>query len=125
MDTGLLVQLWQGLLFLGLSTMTKISFIKSLALLSAIAFPMVVQAMGGPSGPTVKFNVQGHLGEIIVNPYEIAPLTAIIRNGGYQIKNAHVTIEPKIGVKRFHIMFLKEICSLMAVFRFLASIRIM
>lgn len=92
-----MVQLWQGLLFLGLSTMTKISFIKSLALLSAIAFPMVVQAMGGPSGPTVKFNVQGHLGEIIVNPYEIAPLTAIIRNGGYQIKNAHVTIEPKIG----------------------------
>ena len=73
------------------------SAVKSLALMVAVAAPIAAQAMGGPSGPTVKFNVQGHLGEIIVNPYEIAPLTAIIRNGGYQIKDAHVTIEPKMG----------------------------
>ena len=32
-----------------------------------------------------------------MNPYKIAPLTAIIRNGGYVIQNASVRIIPKEG----------------------------
>ena len=51
--------------------------------------------MGGASGPKTTYEVQGHLGEIVVNPYEVAPLTAIIRNGGYQILDARVTVLPK------------------------------
>ena len=54
-------------------------------------------AAGGSSGPRVSFGVQGNLGEIIVNPYRIAPLTAIIRNGGYEILDAVVRIVPKEG----------------------------
>ena len=57
----------------------------------------VAKAAGGASGPRVSFGVQGHLGEIIVNPYRIAPLTAIIRNGGYEITEATVRIVPKEG----------------------------
>ncbi len=52
-------------------------------------------ASGGSSGPNVAFSAQGHLGEVIVNPYKIAPLTAIIRNGGYGIDEAEVRIVPK------------------------------
>ena len=37
-------------------------------------------ALGGPSGPNVKFDVQGTLGEVVNNPYDIAPLTSVIRN---------------------------------------------
>ena len=59
------------------------------------ATPLLACAMGGPSGPKVGYEIQGHLGEVIVNPYETAPLTAIIRNGGYVIKDAKVTVMPK------------------------------
>ncbi len=66
------------------------------AALAALVLPSAaVMAMGGPSGPKVTYEVQGHLGEIVVNPYEVAPLTAIIRSGGYQIESARVTILPK------------------------------
>lgn len=40
---------------------------------------------------------QGHIGEVIVNPYKIAPLTAIVRTGGYVVKNASVRVVPKKG----------------------------
>lgn len=56
------------------------------ALAGAIGSMLPMQsalASGGSSGPHVSFGTQGHIGEIIVNPYNIAPLTAIIRNGGY------------------------------------------
>ena len=52
-------------------------------------------AMGGPSGPKTDYPVPGKIGEVIVNPYKIAPLTAIIRNGGYELKDIKVTIVPK------------------------------
>ncbi len=52
-------------------------------------------AAGGSSGPRVSFAAQGKLGEVIVNPYRIAPLTAIIRNGGYELTEATVRIVPK------------------------------
>ncbi|HAB82378.1 MAG TPA: aryl-sulfate sulfotransferase, partial [Sutterella wadsworthensis] len=35
------------------------------------------------------------IGEVFVNPYKIAPLTAVIGNGGYELRNASVRIVPK------------------------------
>lgn len=54
-------------------------------------------AFGGPSGPATIYKKQGAIGELKMNPYKIAPLTAIIRNGGYVIQNASVRIIPKEG----------------------------
>ena len=69
----------------------------ALAGVAALGTSSVALASGGSSGPTVGYVTQGHIGEIIVNPYRIAPLTAVIRNGGYVIKNATVRILPKQG----------------------------
>ena len=52
-------------------------------------------ASGGPSGPNVAFRSTGNIGEVIVNPFKVSPLTAVIRNGGYEIHNAVVRIVPK------------------------------
>ena len=52
-------------------------------------------AAGGPSGARVNFPVQGHIGEVVVNPYKIAPLTAVIRNGGYVLTDVTVKVLPK------------------------------
>lgn len=57
--------------------------------------PVVVMAIGGASGPAVDYEIQGKIGEVIMNPYEIAPLTAIIKNGGYLLKDVTVRIVPK------------------------------
>lgn len=68
------------------------------ALAAAIAgtLPLgTAHAVGGPSGAHVSFGVQGSIGEIIVNPYRIAPLTAVIRNGGYELTEATVRVVPK------------------------------
>ena len=54
-------------------------------------------ASGGSSGPAVAFRSTGNIGEVIVNPYKVAPLTAVIRNGGYEIHNASVRVLPKQG----------------------------
>lgn len=56
-----------------------------------------VFAAGGSSGPAVKYPKQGQIGEVINNPYKIAPLTAIIRNGGYSLDNVKVHVVPKEG----------------------------
>ena len=61
------------------------------------AVPMSAFAFGGPSGPATIYKKQGAIGELKMNPYKIAPLTAIIRNGGYVIQNATVRIIPKEG----------------------------
>ena len=71
-------------------------------LLSAAACAMMTatgaMAMGTPSGfAVVGFNKQGSLGEVIVNPYKIAPLTAVIKNGGYELLSAAVRVVPKEG----------------------------
>ncbi|MBM6704383.1 aryl-sulfate sulfotransferase [Sutterella massiliensis] len=63
---------------------------------AAAAVPMVAHAFGGPSGPSTIYKKQ-KIGEVIMNPYKIAPLTAIIRNGGYELRNASVRIVPKEG----------------------------
>ncbi|NLK67475.1 MAG: aryl-sulfate sulfotransferase [Campylobacteraceae bacterium] len=54
-------------------------------------------AIGGASGPRTDYAVQGVIGEVVMNPYDIAPLTAVIKNGGYSIKDATVRIVPKEG----------------------------
>ncbi|MDO5046387.1 aryl-sulfate sulfotransferase [Campylobacter sp.] len=54
-------------------------------------------AIGGASGPHIDYAVTGKLGEVVVNPYDSAPLTAVIKNGGYSISKAKVTIVPKPG----------------------------
>ncbi|WP_455940146.1 aryl-sulfate sulfotransferase [Helicobacter fennelliae] len=73
--------------------------VSSLVVVGAIAssVPNVVLAIGGASGPKLTYNIPGKIGEIIVNPYGIAPLTAIIKNGGYELKNAKVTVVGKKG----------------------------
>ena len=72
-------------------------FMGTIAALVAGTFSGTAAAAGGSSGPRVTFAAQGKLGEIIVNPYKIAPLTAIIKNGGYEITEATVRIVPKKG----------------------------
>ena len=62
-----------------------------------IAAPSAVLAVGGPSGTQVNFQAQGKIGEVFVNPYRIAPLTAIIGNGGYELKDVSVRVVPKKG----------------------------
>ena len=62
-----------------------------------LSLPPPAAAVGGPSGTKVEFPRQGELGEVVLNPYDIAPLTAVIRNGGKVLEKAHVRIVPKTG----------------------------
>ncbi len=52
-----------------------------LAAVLSMGISSAVLAAGGSSGPAVKYAKQGQIGEVITNPYRIAPLTAIIRSG--------------------------------------------
>ena len=52
------------------------------AVAAAWSLPGTASASGGGSDPNVQYAVQGKIGEVITNPYKIAPLTAVIRNGG-------------------------------------------
>ena len=63
----------------------------------AMSLSVMSVAEAGPSGPKVGFQAQGNLGEVIVNPYKIAPLTAVIRNGGYDVLEATVRVVPKLN----------------------------
>lgn len=63
---------------------------------ASAAFPLAAHAFGGPSGASTIYKKQA-IGEVITNPYKICPLTAIIRNGGYELRNASVRIVPKEG----------------------------
>ena len=54
-------------------------------------------AVGGSSGPHVTYPTSGKIGAVIMNPYKIAPLTAVIRNGGYALSDITVRIVPKEG----------------------------
>ena len=69
----------------------------AIALAAGFGLPAAVQASGGGSGPAVTYVAPGQIGEIVVNPYKIAPLTAVIKNGGYQLKDATVRVVPKQG----------------------------
>lgn len=37
--------------------------------ISAMAIAFAAQAGGGPSGPEVTYPTQGHIGEVVVNPF--------------------------------------------------------
>ena len=68
-----------------------------LASVLIVGVPSVALAAGGASGPKVGYVAVGEIGEIVVNPYGIAPLTAVIKNGGYVLQNAKVSVEGKRG----------------------------
>ena len=70
----------------------------------------MVLAIGGPSGPKLDYSVTGKLGEVVMNPYGIAPLTAVIKNGGYYVTNAKVTIVPKEGGQTISYMVSDKHC---------------
>ena len=61
----------------------------------AAAMPFAAFAIGGPSGAKIDYHTQGHLGEVMMNPYGIAPLTAIVRDAGYTVKDVTVRVLPK------------------------------
>ena len=54
-------------------------------------------AIGGASGPHVTYPTSGKIGAVNMNPYGIAPLTAVIKNGGYELSDVTVRIVPKEG----------------------------
>ena len=89
----------------------------------AAAFAAPSHAVGGPSGLKVGYAVQGTLGETIVNPYGLAPLTAVIRNGGYVLKHATVRIVPKEGARRSSTTLARRPCARTAEFPSSASTR--
>lgn len=74
---------------------TLSSFALAVALLGGLSTAAL--AIGGPSGAHIDYGIPGKIGEVVVNPYDIAPLTAVIKNGGYTLANAKVTIVPKPG----------------------------
>ncbi|WP_039667706.1 aryl-sulfate sulfotransferase [Campylobacter sp. RM16704] len=51
-------------------------------------------AIGGPSG-TNSYKAAGQIGAIYMNPYKVAPLTAIISNGGYSLTDVEVVVNAK------------------------------
>ena len=74
--------------------LNQLTAVLMMAAAAALAAP-AVQAGAGPSGPGYTYEVPGQLGAVAVNPYKIAPLTAVIYNGGYVLKNVSVRIVPK------------------------------
>ena len=79
--------------------MKKITKRLTISCLSTVLMGLTTQAwaIGGPSGPNVLYPHTGKIGAVDLNPYEIAPLTAVIRNGGYVLSNIDVRIVPKEG----------------------------
>ena len=49
----------------------------SVALASALC--TAAFAIGGPSGAKLDYAITGAIGEVVVNPYDTAPLTAVIK----------------------------------------------
>lgn len=67
-----------------------LSLFAAAAILSTSAY-----AIGGASGAKTDYHKQGKIGELVMNPYKIAPLTAVIKNGGYKLSDVSVEIVPK------------------------------
>ena len=74
------------------STVIAASVLAGIMSLSAGAY-----AMGGASGAHINYPTTGKIGAVMMNPYGIAPLTAVIRNGGYSLSDISVRIVPKDG----------------------------
>ena len=77
------------------ATLKPLSALCLAAALGAAFAPSPAFASAATSGPRVEYVTQGQIGEVITNPYKIAPLTAVIKNGGYQLKDVTVRIVPK------------------------------
>ncbi|MBZ7986953.1 aryl-sulfate sulfotransferase [Campylobacter canadensis] len=61
---------------------------------ASVIFSQAAFAIGGASG-TKSYAAQGKIGAVIMNPYKVAPLSAVILNGGYDIKNVSVSVKGK------------------------------
>ena len=75
----------------------KTAIATACALAGAVLLSGSAFAMGGASGASVNYPTTGKIGAVNMNPYGIAPLTAVIRNGGYQLSDITVRIVPKEG----------------------------
>lgn len=62
---------------------------------TTLIIPNISLAMGGPSGAKMDWQIQGKIGAVKLNPYNLSPLTAVIMDGGYILKDIKVTILPK------------------------------
>lgn len=82
-------------------------------------------AAGGPSGAHIGYQHQGQLGAVDMNPYKIAPLTAIIRDAGFTIQIFTCALFPKPTVKKSLTRSLIRKQKRMAAFLFLDCIQIM
>lgn len=75
----------------------KKTLIAAMLASTLVTLPVVTLAMGGPSGAHQTYNVFGKLGAVVMNPYKVAPLTAVIKTGGYTVRDVSVRIVPKEG----------------------------
>ncbi|QIZ78132.1 aryl-sulfate sulfotransferase [Ferrimonas lipolytica] len=62
----------------------------TVATLAGLGLTATVNAAGYPPAPAV-----GELGAVIVNPYDNAPLTAVILRDGAELSDVHVTVQGK------------------------------
>lgn len=62
---------------------------------TTLIIPNISLAMGGSSGAKMDWQIQGKIGAVKLNPYNLSPLTAVIMDGGYILKDIKVTILPK------------------------------
>lgn len=62
--------------------------------LAVSIIPSTLMGAGEPSGYKT-YKTKGQIGGVQMNPYRIAPLTAIILNGGYTLTDVNVTVEGK------------------------------
>lgn len=102
--------------------LNQLTAVLMMAAAAALAAP-AVQAGAGPSGPGYTYEVPGQLGAVAVNPYKIAPLTAVIYNGGYVLKNVSVRIVPKQNGRKSPTKWATIRRRPMAAFRFLGFMR--
>ena len=56
---------------------------KWIALAVAAAIPAAAMAIGGGPGPQIDYEGEGHHGEKMGHTHGIAPLTAVVRDGGF------------------------------------------
>ena len=75
----------------------KKTFLSAACAVAALTVSSGAFAIGGASGPHVTYPTTGKIGAVNMNPYGIAPLTAVIRNGGYTLTDITVRIVPKQG----------------------------
>ena len=75
----------------------KKTFLSAACAVAALTVSSGAFAIGGASGSHVTYPTTGKIGAVNMNPYGIAPLTAVIRNGGYTLTDVTVRIVPKQG----------------------------